>query len=442
MKATPTAPILVIRRGRIVDPAQGIDRVDDVTIVGGRIERIGPADPHPRRTVDARGLLVCPGLIDMHVHLREPGGTETETIETGTAAAAAGGFTAVACMPNTEPPIADPETVRWVLDRARAVAKCRVYPVAAMTVARAGRMPVDMAALKRAGAVAFSDDGGGIDDDQTARAVIEQARATGSLVIQHCEFADIAAGGCVNLGRVSRKLGVPGIDPRAEDEMIARDLSILRDRPTPYHVAHISTAGAVNLVRQAKADGLPVTAEVTVHHLLLTEDAVVEHHANAKMSPPLRTAADVAACREGLRDGTIDCIVTDHAPHTAESKATGLTTAPFGIIGLESAWSLVHGGLVETRLLSLSDLVERMSRRPAQILGLSDQGTLAPGTAADVALIDPEARWTLDVTSMFSKSNNSPFLGRTLTGRCAATIVNGTIKYVARGWAGRFREAP
>lgn len=417
--------IIVLRGGRVIDPSQGIDRTDDVTIVAGRIESIGPGPDRADRIVDADGLLVCPGLVDMHVHLREPGGEAQETIETGTRAAAAGGFTAVACMPNTNPPIADAETLRFVLDKAGQTAHCRVYPVAAMTKDRLGREAVDLAALKAAGAVAFSDDGAGVNDRAVMQAVLERARECDALLIQHCEMAELAAGGVVNLGPVSRALGVPGIDPRAEEDMIARDLELLSQTPARYHVAHVSTAGAVERIRQAKRAGLPVSAEVTVHHIILNEAACLQIGTNAKMNPPLRSDDDVEACRQGLVDGTIDCIVTDHAPHTAEAKAAGWAKAPFGIIGLETAWPLAFWALVEPGRMSVPRLVEMMSTRPARILGLSGAGTLAPGVPADVTLIDPRLRWSVEADALSSKSRNTPFLGWKLAGRPVGVMVGG-----------------
>lgn len=420
-----TPQTVVIRGGRVVDPSQKLDEVTDVTLRDGRIASIGPAHSAGHATVDAAGLIVCPGLIDIHVHLREPGGEATETIESGTRAAAAGGFTAVACMPNTRPPIADADTIRFVLDKAARVGSCRVYPVAAMTVGRQGGTPVDMAALMAAGAVAFSDDGAGLDDDKVARAVFEQAAACGALLMQHCEVAALAGDGCVNEGPVADALGLPGIDPAAEEQMIARDLDLLRRFPARYHVSHISTAGAVEQVRRAKAAGLPVTAEVTIHHLTLTQEAVLHLGPNAKMKPPLRTAADVEACRQGLVDGTIDCIATDHAPHSSEAKARGLKEAPFGIIGVESAWPLASKALVESGRCELTRLIDLMSCTPARILGRVSQGTLAPGSEADVSLIDPAHRWVFDVASIQSKSTNSPFLGCDFIGRSMLTFVGG-----------------
>ena len=428
----------MIRGGRVIDPSQSIDRVADVTIVDGRIGAVGPAGSAAGGTIDAEGLIVCPGLIDMHVHLREPGGEDQETIETGTLAAAAGGFTSVACMPNTRPPIDDLPTLRFVQDRAGQVARCRVYPIAAMTVGQRGQVPVDMAALKAAGAVAFSDDGRGVNEERVMRELIERARACDALLIQHCELAEFVGGGCMNLGRISRQIEVAGIDPRAEEEMLARDIRLIRETPVRYHVAHVSTKGAVDLVRRAKAERLPVTAEVAVHHLVLTEEAVLKFGANAKMNPPLRTAEDVQACRAGLCDGTIDCIVTDHAPHTAEAKAKGLREAPFGITGLETAWGLCWEVLVATGCLDAAGLVDRMSYGPAKLLQLCNLGTLVPGAPADVTLIDPAATWVYDVTSVFSMSKNTPFLGRPLVGRPVATLVQGVPRHTVEGYHSRF----
>jgi dihydroorotase len=415
----------ILRGGRVIDPSQGIDRTDDVTIVDGRIEVIGPGPDRADRIVDADGLLVCPGLVDMHVHLREPGGEAQETIETGTRAAAAGGFTAVACMPNTNPPIDDAKTLRFVLDKAKQTAHCRVYPVAAMTKGRLGREAVDLAALQAAGAVAFSDDGAGVNDRAVMQAVVEQARQCDALLIQHCEVAEMAAGGVVNLGTVSRALGVPGIDPQAEEEMIARDLELLSQTPARYHVAHVSTAGAVERIRQAKRAGLPVTAEATVHHIILNEEACLHAGPNAKMNPPLRSNNDVEACRQGLAVGTIDCIVTDHAPHTADAKAAGWQKAPFGVIGLETAWPLAFWALVESGRMDVPRLVELMSTRPARILGLSGAGTLAAGAPADVTVIDPRLRWVVQADALCSKSRNTPFLGWKVTGRPVGVMMGG-----------------
>jgi len=432
----------VIRGGRVIDPANGIDRVVDVVVADGKIVSVGapnaeaPAGP----AIDVRRLIVCPGLIDMHVHLREPGGEHKETIETGTRAAAAGGFTAVACMPNTTPAIDEPRWVEYVRARAEEVGACRVYPMAAITRGRRGRELVDMATLRGAGAVAFTDDGEGVEDDVIMREALRQAREIDVPVVQHCEFKRMSAGGVMHRGAVAERLGLPGIDPRAEEAMIARDIGLVRQTGGRYHVAHISTGRAVELVRKAKAEGLPVTAEVCTHHLLLTDEACEAGDPNTKMHPPLRGAADVEACREGLTDGTIDCLVTDHAPHTAEEKAKGFLEAPFGIVGLETALALnvramVTAGasacpasLVKTGLLSWSELIRRMSTAPAAILGVAG-GSLSPGASADVTVIDPDLCWRIDPESFLSKSRNTPFAGWEVTGRAVLTLLAGGVTH-------------
>jgi dihydroorotase len=365
----------------------------------------------------------------MHVHLREPGFEYKETIETGCRAAVAGGFTAVACMPNTKPPIDTPEIVAYILRRARAVDLCRVYPIAAITEGRRGERVVDMKVLMAAGAVAFSDDGDGVEREDVMRAAFEQAAGCGALLIQHCEFKRLSAGGVMHTGPTAKRLGLPGIDPRAEEEMIERDLDLLRqivDLPLPfreragvrvpgprYHVAHISTARSVELVRQAKLAGLPVTTEVCPHHLVLTDEACATADPNFKMHPPLRSAEDVAACVTGIVDGTIDCIVTDHAPHTDEEKALGFLKAPFGIIGLETAVGIAAKALVETGKLGWPTLIDRMSSAPARVLGLPVP-TLAIGQPFDVTLIDASTHWIVDPRRFESKCRNTPFGGERL----------------------------
>ncbi len=409
---------LLIRGGRVIDPANGRDEVGDVAIVNGRMADQAP----PSATViNATGWIICPGLMDMHVHLREPGHTQKETIATGTAAAAAGGFTYVACMPNTDPPIDQPDTLRQVLDQARRTAWCDVGPVAAITAGRAGRELSDLAAMQQAGAVAFSDDGTGVEDDALMRAAFERAREIDAVLIQHCEYRSISAGGVMHLGETSRKLGFPGLDPRSEEAMIERDIALVGETGGRYHVAHISTARAVDLVRQAKKRGLPVTAEVCPHHLLLTDQACDGGNPNTKMHPPLRTPADVEACRSGLMDGTIDCIVTDHAPHTDQEKSVGFLKAPPGIVGLETAVSLTARAMIETELVDWSKLVEWFTIGPARVLGLDWKG-LKIDTPARLTFIDPHARWTVDPEKLQTKGRNTPFSGWELTGRPIAIV--------------------
>ncbi len=421
-----TADALVIRQGRIIDPARRIDRVGDLALAGGRIVERAPAGA---RTFDASGLIVAPGLIDLHVHLREPGGEHKETIATGCAAAAAGGFTAVACMPNTTPALDTPERISQVLRRAEQVGACRVLPIAAITRGRAGRELTDFQALRNAGAVAFSDDGDGVQDDNVMRAAFEQARACDALVIQHCEVKSLSAGGVLHQGPTAEALGLPGIDPAAEEAMIERDLRLVRETGARYHVAHISTARAVALVRQAKGEGLPVTTEVCPHHLLLTDRDCAQGNPDFKMHPPLRTGQDVEACRAGLQDGTIDCLVTDHAPHTAEEKAVGFQGAPFGIVGLETIVPLLATSLVGGGLLDWSRFAALLTRNAHGVLGLAPR-TLEPGQPGDVCLIDPDGHWTIRAADFHSLSRNTPFDGWPVSVRQMATLRGGHFTYL------------
>ncbi len=420
----------VIRGGRVIDPARDLDRITDLSIVDGRIESVGAQSKPAIPIVDADGLIVCPGLIDLHVHLREPGGEHKETIRTGTRAAAAGGFTAVACMPNTSPPIDNLETLELVRNLARERAACRVYPVAAISRARGGADLVNMRALQDAGAVAFSDDGDGVDDHSVMELALKTVREIDALLIQHCQFKSMSAGGVMHEGDVSRRLGLTGIDPAAEEDMIERDIALARKTGARYHVAHISTARAVQLVRRAKARRLPVTAEVCTHHLMLTHQACEDQDPNTKMQPPLRTDADVEACRVGLRDGTIDCIVTDHAPHAEQEKARGFLHAPFGIVGLETALPIAAAamGQPDPANLDWTALIRWMSTAPAAILRRPG-GTLATGAHADITLIDPHTPWRIDPRRFRSKSSNTPFAGRKVNTRPVATFLDGRLTH-------------
>jgi len=418
MLATTLHSKLLVKGGRVIDPVTGGDETADVAIVDGVISERPPADAE---VIDATGLIVCPGLTDMHVHLREPGQTHKETIATGTMAAAAGGFTFVACMPNTRPPIDSVDTVRLVLNRAGKADHCAVAPVAAITRARGGKELTDFAALLRAGAVAFSDDGAGVEDDGVMKAAFELAESTGALLIQHCEYKSISAGGVLHKGEVSQRLNLPGLDPRSEEAMIERDIVLCRRTGGRYHVAHISTARAVELVRRAKAEGLPVTAEVCAHHLAETDEACATMDPNTKMHPPLRPRADVEACRQGLLDGTIDCIVTDHAPHAQSEKALGFLEAPPGIVGLETALGVAAGAMIETGVADWPRLIAWFTAGPAAVLRRAPCA-IEPGRPADITLIDPRRRWTVDPTCFVSMGRNTPFAGRELTGRAVATV--------------------
>jgi dihydroorotase len=371
--------------------------------------------------LNAECLLLVPGLMDIHVHLREPGQIHKETIATGTSAAAAGGFTFVACMPNTTPALDSPETIRLVLQRAREADHCDVGVVAAITRGREGRELTDFRALLDAGAVAFSDDGVGVERDDVMRAAFERAAELDALLIQHCEYSALSAGGVMHQGDVSRRLGFPGLDPRSEEAMIERDVDLCRKTGGRYHVAHISTERAVELVRRAKAEGLPVTSEVTPHHLLLTDEDCSTGDPNTKMHPPLRTRKDVEACRQGLLDGTIDCIATDHAPHAADEKARGFLKAPPGLVGLETAVGLAARAMVESGLAGWDKLVRWFAGGPARVLRLDRRGH-ETGHTANFTLLDPTAAWTVDPNTFQSRSRNTPFAGWRLTGRAVAVI--------------------
>ncbi len=425
---------LIIRGARLVE-ASG-ERDADVAVAGTAIADIGVglAVPPGAQVIDASGLLLLPGLCDMHVHLREPGEEDKETVATGAAAAVCGGFTDVACMPNTNPAIDDQSGVRFVSERAAAAGLARVHVIAAVTLGREGAQLTEMAELREAGAVAFSDDGAAVKSAEIMRRALEYGRMVGAPIIDHCEDRDLAAGGVMNEGRVATELGLPGMPAAAEDLMVARDVILAELTGAHVHIAHISTRGAVELVRQAKARGVKVTAEATPHHLVLTDEAVRSFDPATKMNPPLRTSADVMALREGLRDGTIDAIATDHAPHTDHEKELEFDRAPFGVIGLETAFSLMLTELVDSGAVDLPGLVRMMSLSPRRILGLPG-GVLAPGEPADLTLVDPEARWQVDPARFRSKSRNTPFAGFRLRGEVVATIVGGR-QVFARATAG------
>ena len=426
MPANRQSKPLLIRGGRIIDPVRGTDRVGDLAVVDGSIVADAPAGAV---VFDAAGLIVGPGLVDIHVHLREPGGEHKEDIQSGCAAAAAGGFTTVACMPNTNPPLDRPGVIRQVRRRADQVGTCRVLPVAAITQGRIGKRLTDFRALLDAGAVAFSDDGDGVEDDGLMREALAQAREVDAVLIQHCECKAVSAGGVLNCGPTAEALGLPGIDPRAEEAMLERDLDLVRQTGARYHAAHVSTKGSIDLVRQAKADGLPVTAEVCPHHLLLTEEACAGGDPVFKMNPPLRTAADVAACVEALLDGTLDCLVTDHAPHTEAEKAVGFPQAPFGVIGLETALAVVGTELVGADRLDWPAFLSRLSCNPLRIIGL-DQPSLAPGQPADLCVIDPAAEATISPEMLRSRSRNCPFVGRRVSVLPVGTVWRGQLTYL------------
>jgi dihydroorotase len=419
---------LLIQGGLVVDPAQNLEAPRDLLIEGGKIAALEPPGTIPadgRRVIAAQNLVVTPGLIDMHVHLREPGEEYKETILTGTRAAAAGGFTAVAAMPNTYPVNDNTAVTRFILEAARAAGLARVYPVGAISIGSLGQTLSEYGDQKEAGAVAFSDDGRPVMNPMLMRRALEYARTFNLPLIAHEEDLDLGGHGAMHEGRVSLELGLRGIPSAAEESMIFRDLALLQLTGGRLHIAHVSAFGSVALIRTAKAAGLTVTAETAPHYFSLTDEAVRDYDTNAKVKPPLRTAEDVAAIKEALRDGTLDAIACDHAPHTSLEKDVEFEEAAFGLIGLETSLGLslklVHDGV-----LSLSQLVAKMSTNPARILGVPG-GTLAVGSPADVTLMDLDRTWTVDVNTFASKSRNCPFHGWTLQGKAVMTIVEGRV---------------
>jgi dihydroorotase len=417
---------VVLRGGRVIDPSRGFDEVADVVIQEGRVAGIGRNQgvPDGAEVLDARGLIVAPGLVDVHTHLREPGQEDRETIASGATAAAAGGFTAVCAMPNTDPPIDNQSAVGFVVKQAATAGQARVYPIGAITLGQKGEQLAEFGELVGAGAVAVSDDGHPVVSGQIMRTALEYARTFGIPVADHCEEPTLAQGGVMHEGLVSTRLGLKGIPSVAEEIMVARNILLAGHTGGHIHLCHMSTRGSVDLIRRAKDAALPVTAEACPHHFSLTDDACDGYNTNAKMNPPLRQAEDVAAIQAGLKDGTIDAIATDHAPHHYDAKEREFDDAPFGIVGLETALGLGLRVLVEGGHLSLPDLMLRMSTMPARLFHLPG-GTLAVGQAADVVVFDPTARWTVDATRFRSKSRNTPFAGWELVGRVVWTLVGG-----------------
>ncbi|MBS0207351.1 MAG: dihydroorotase [Planctomycetes bacterium] len=421
---------ILIENGRVIDPSQSIDRVTSVLIVDGKIAGFDVARQAHHEVIDATGKIVTPGLIDMHVHLREPGREEDETIATGTAAAIAGGFTSIVCMPNTEPPIDTQGTVEFIQHQAALAGNCHVYVVACVSKDREGKELAEIGQLVQAGAVGFSDDGAPVHNAELMRRAFEYAQMFDRPILNHAEVPELTTGGVMHEGLVSMILGLPGMPSAAEDVMVGRDLELAATTGGRIHVMHISTEGAIDIVRRGKRRGVRVTTEVCPHHFVLTDEALRSFDSNFKMSPPLRAENDRAACVEGLKDGTIDCIVTDHAPHAAEKKMQELDRAPFGIVGLETALPLVITHLIEPGHLDWSQAIAKMTINPARILGL-DRGTLRAGAPADVTIIDPGYEWTVEREQMRSKSKNSPFQGWRVRGRADVTIVDGQVKYRA-----------
>jgi dihydroorotase len=429
-----TKPLL-IRGGRVIDPSRGVDEIADLVIRDGVIAGVGRGlgAPDGAETLDARGLVVAPGLVDVHTHLREPGQEDRETIATGAAAAAAGGFTGICAMPNTDPPIDNQSAVGFVVKQGAAAGAARVYPIGAISLGQKGEQLAEFGELVGAGAVAVSDDGRPVASGHLMRTALEYARTFGIPVADHCEEPSLALGGVMHEGLVSTRLGLQGIPAAAEEIMVARDVLLAGHTGGHIHLCHMSTRGSVDLIRRAKDRHLKVTAEACPHHFALTHEACEGYNTNAKMNPPLREQEDVEAIRAGLKDGTIDLIATDHAPHHYDAKEREFDDAPFGIVGLETALGLGLTVLVDGGVLTLPELIARMSTVPARTFGLPG-GSLAPGQPADVVVFDPRVAWTVDPRRFKSKSRNTPFAGWELKGRVVRTIVGG--KTVFSGMAG------
>ena len=433
---------VLIAGGRVIDPASGLDERADVLIEGGRVSSIGrdlTLAPGAER-VEATGLIVCPGLIDPHVHLREPGQEHKETIETGTGAAAAGGFTSVCCMPNTTPALDTPESIAALRERARETGACRVFPVGAVTVGREGERLAEIGLMAKHGAVAFSDDGDVVESPAVMLAGLRQIARTGRVMMQHCQEPSLTRGASMHAGVTAMRLGLTGWPSVAEEIVIERDLRLAAEAGCRYHVQHLSAAGSVELIRAAREQhGDLITAEASPHHLLLTDEACDGFNTMAKMNPPLRSAADVEAVARGVEEGVITVLGTDHAPHTAEEKALDFESAPFGIVGLETALALYAEALVTSGRIGWARLIELMTANPARLCGLdrAGLGRLSVGGPGDVTVIDPELEWTISARDLAGKGRNTPFLGRRVRGRAVRTIVGGRTAWSLEAGSGR-----
>lgn len=422
---------ILIQNGTLVNPAGKEQGKFDILCENGVVSVIAPHIlPEGHTVLDASNRIVTPGFLDMHVHLRDPGLTYKEEIATGTAAAAAGGITTVACMPNTKPACDSPETVAYILEKAQREGACRVLPIGAVTMGEKGAEQTDFAALKAAGVCAFSDDGMPVDSAAMMRSALLSAKELGMCVISHCEDREMVGNKACNEGKISRQLGIPGRPAVAEDLMVARDVMLAADTGGHVHIAHVSTKGSAQIIRMAKANGVHVTAETCPQYFMMTEDLLLEKGTMARVNPPLRTEEDRQAILAAVLDGTLDCIVTDHAPHSAEEKARPLTEAPSGMVGLETSFAACMTALVVPGYLTLAQLVEKMSTIPAAILGV-EGGKIAVGARADLAIIDPAEEWVVDPAQFRSKARNTPFGGMRLTGRVKATICGGKITFQA-----------
>ena len=424
---------LLIKGGRLIDPSTGRDGLFNVLVRNGLVDQILPQGEEPTadEVIDAAGCYVVPGLIDLHVHLREPGFEYKETIKTGSMAAARGGYTSICPMPNTKPAIDSPEMVRWLLDKAKDDAVVNIWPVGAVTLGQQGKVLADIAGMAEAGAVAISEDGKSVMDTKLYKEGMIEAQKAGITVLAHCEDKSLVGQGALNAGPVAEKLGVAGIGNDVEDIITARDILLSKSTGCKLHLCHCSTKDSVAMVKAARADGLSVSAEVCPHHFTLTQDDIPGDDANYKMNPPLRAAEDRDALVEGLSEGIMEAISTDHAPHHADEKARGIAKAPFGIVGSETALALTMTYLVHTGKLTPYAMVERMSSRPAQIIGI-DRGSLAEGKIADITIIDPDREYVIDSEEFASLGKNTPFNGFKVRGKAITTIVGGEIVYEER----------
>jgi len=425
-----------IRGGRLIDPGQDIDRVADVFLQGGRVLSIGEGPVDADVIIDARGMIVCPGLIDVHVHLREPGNEEDETIATGARSALAGGLTSVACMPNTRPALDSQAAAEFIILQAKRARQANVFPVGAVSKGRNGEELAELGQLVAGGAVAFTDDGAPVASASLMRRALQYSKMFDRCIMQHCQVMELTVGGVMNEGFESMKLGLGGMPAAAEDIMVARDIRLAEITGGRLHIQHISTARAVELVAEGKKRGVRVTAEACPHHFTLTDERLRSFDSNYKMNPPLRTKDDVDAVIGGLRDGTIDLLATDHAPHAFEKKMRELDQAPFGIVGLETLIPITALALIEPGHLSWPEAIRKLTVEPATLINLPTKGTLKPGADADVTIIDPHTEWTIDPSQFHSKSKNSPFGGWKARGRAHTVIVDGEVRYALGGVIG------
>lgn len=424
---------LLIKHGRVVDPVSGTVSIQDLYIENGKVVQLEKdIRQEADQVIDADGLVVCPGLVDMHVHLRDPGLTYKEDIFTGTAAAAHGGVTSVACMANTDPVVDTPEQVRYIKDKAAQANGVHVYPIAAVSMGMRGEEPSDADALKKAGAIALSDDGCNVDNANLMRDVMIHAKRLEMPVLCHCEDTTMVEGRAVNEGSVSRQLWLEGRPAIAEEIMVMRDAMLAEETGAHVHICHVSTAKSVDIIRRMKKRGVAITCETCPQYFTLTEDEILTQGSMARVNPPLRTAKDIKGIIAGLKDGTIDAIATDHAPHSAEEKSRPLTRAPSGMVGLETSLAITLTELYHTGKMKLPEIIKRMTYTPASILRLSSKGRLSLGSDADITIFDPEEVWTIDPEQFASKARNTPFAGREVKGKVKYTIVGGNVIYQDR----------